>query len=87
MSRFYDGRIRDLSAYGLSTEEVVEDSVIQVVERTTRQVLFEWNSWDQLMYDDQLYPNERREYAHVNSVFEDTDGSLIISARGTSQVI
>jgi len=82
----YDGRLRDLSAYGLSTEELVEDSVIQVVERATNQVLFEWNSWDQLMYDEQLFPTTRREYAHVNSVFEDTDGNFIISARGTSQV-
>jgi hypothetical protein len=83
----YDGRIRDLTAFGMSAEEVVEDSVIQVLDRKTRQVLFEWNSWGQILYEDQTYPDTRGEYAHVNSIFVDSDGHIILSARGTSQVV
>ena len=83
----YDGRLRDLTVFGLTAEELVEDSVVQIVDRATRQVLFEWNSWGQVPYEDQTYPETRGEYAHVNSVFVDSDGSIIISARGTSQVV
>lgn len=83
----YDGAIRDLSAFGLSTEEVVEDSVLQIQDRATRQVLFEWNSWGQVPYEDQTTPTPRSEYAHVNSVFEDFDGNVIMSFRTMSQVV
>ncbi len=83
----YDGGIRDMTAFGLTSEELVEDSVVQIIDRATTQVLFEWNSWDQLPYEDQLYNPQRAEYAHVNSVFVDSDGNIIISARGTSQVV
>ncbi len=60
---------------------------MQIVDRETRQVLFEWNSWGQVPYEDQLYVNPRGEYAHVNSVVVDLDGNIIISAQGTSQVV
>ena len=83
----YDGHIRDLTAFGLTAEELVEDSVVQIVERGTKQVLFEWNSWGQVPYEDQSYLEQRGEYAHVNSLFVDADGHIIISARGTSQVV
>lgn len=83
----YDGRIRDLTEFGLTAEELIEDSVVQIVDRVTRQVLFEWNSWDELPYSDQTWPEDRGEYVHVNSIFEDRDGNIIISARGTSQVL
>ena len=84
----YEGALRDLTAFGLTATELVESSVIQVIDRTTRQALFAWDSWGSIPFDDQTYPTGLRgEYVHVNSVFEDTDGNLIISARGTSQVI
>lgn len=83
----YDGTVRDLTGIGLTAEELIEDSVVQIIDRASRQVLFEWNSWDQLSYSNQLYEPKRAEYAHVNSVFVDSDGNLIISARGMSQVL
>jgi hypothetical protein len=58
-----------------------------VLDRGTRQVLFQWNSWEHLPYEDQTYSALRSEYAHVNSVIEDDDGNLIISASGTSQAV
>ncbi len=83
----YDGSIRDLTAQGLSDQETVEDSVVQVLDRATRQVMFEWNSWGQIPYEDQTTPSPRSEYAHINSVFEDFDGNLIMSFRFVSQVV
>lgn len=83
----YDGSIRDLTAQGLSDQETVEDSVVQVLDRATRQVMFEWNSWGQILYEDQTTPSPRSEYAHINSVFEDFDGNLIMSFRHMSQVV
>lgn len=83
----YEGSLRDLSFLGLTAEELVEESVIQVVDRATRQVLFQWDSWEHLLYEDQTYAFPRGEYAHVNSVVEDFDGNLIISASGTSQAV
>jgi hypothetical protein len=83
----YEGAVRDLTYLGLSREEFVEESVIQVLDRTSRQVRFQWSSWQHVPFEDQTYPTLRGEYAHVNSVIEDVDGNLIISASGTSQVI
>jgi len=83
----YDGSIRDLTAQGLSDQEIVEDSVVQVLDRATRQVLFEWNSWGHIPYEDQTTPSPGSEYAHINSVFEDFDGNLIMSFRRVSQVV
>ena len=83
----YDGSIRDLTAQGLSDQETVEDSVVQVLDRSTRQVMFEWNSWGQIPYEDQTTPFPSSEYAHINSVFEDFDGNLIMSFRHMSQVV
>lgn len=83
----YDGARRDLTAFGLGAADLVEESVVQVLDRATRQVSFQWNSWGAIPFDDQIGPTRRAEYAHVNSVIEDRDGSLIVSARGTSQVI
>jgi hypothetical protein len=83
----YEGALRDLTAFGLRTSELVEESVVQVLDRATRQVMFQWNSWADVPFDDQIGLPLRREYAHVNSVFEDRDGGLIVSARGTSQAL
>ncbi len=82
----YDGRLRDLTALGGQPDQFVEDSVVQIVDRSG-QVTFEWNSWDQVKYEEQTTPDVRAEYAHVNSVFVEPGGDLIISARGTSQVV
>ncbi|MFK8016114.1 MAG: aryl-sulfate sulfotransferase [Gammaproteobacteria bacterium] len=83
----YDGSLRDMTAFGLSGQEVIEDSVIQIVDRLSKQVLFEWNSWGLVPFEDQTYPEVDGEYAHINSIIEDTDGNLIGSFRGTSQVV
>ena len=80
----YEPAVRDLTAFGGAADGVVEDSVIQEIDEIG-QVVFEWNSWDRIFYADQLR-GDPTEYAHINSIFVDNDGNLIVSARGMSQV-
>jgi hypothetical protein len=80
----YDCRLRDMTPYGGEPEQLVEDSVIQEIDES-KQVVFEWNSWEKMGPEGNLRPDPS-DYAHVNSVFEDFDGNLIVSARGISQV-
>lgn len=81
----YDGRLRDLTAFGGEAEQLVEDSVVQELDAQGN-LLFEWNSWGKVLYEDELR-GDPVEYAHVNSVFIDADENFLISARGTSQVL
>ncbi len=80
----YDCNVRDATAYGGDPEQVVEDSVIQEVD-SSGQVVFEWNSWEKMGIDDQIRPHPT-DYAHINSIWEDFDNNLIVSARSSSQV-
>jgi protocatechuate 3,4-dioxygenase beta subunit len=63
-----------------------EDTVIQVVDPTTNQVVFEWNSKDHIPLSDVLR-DDLQEYAHGNALFLDHDGNFLISLRGTSQIV
>ena len=83
----YEGALRDLTALGLPSAELVEESIVQVLDRGTKQVLFQWGSWDDVPFEDQISFVLRGEYAHVNSVVTDPAGDLIVSARGASQVV
>lgn len=83
----YNSMMRDLSAFGLSTEEIVGDSVIQEVT-PDGQVVFQWNSWGNIDLADCIesrgFPSD---YAHLNSLDLTPDGDLIASLRGCSQVL
>lgn len=81
----YEPTEHDLTPYGLGAEEVIVDSILQEVGPND-EVLFQWNSWDHLAYDESLH-RDGTQYSHVNSVFVTTDGDWIISARGMSQVL
>ena len=83
----YDGVVKDLSDIGLAENEVVEESVIQIIDRTTGHINFVWRSLDEIPYEDQLYKTFRSEYAHINSVVVDSDGNLLASLRGTSNIV
>lgn len=85
----YNSTIRDMSAFGLATDEVVGDSVIQEVT-PDGQVVFEWDSWDHIDLADCLasgFPRFPSDYAHLNSVDLTPDGDLIASFRGCAQVL
>lgn len=80
----YDGMLRDLTSFGGGPDSLVEDSVIQETDQNG-QVFFQWRTWDQMPYSDRVWPRTD-DYAHFNSVFADTDGNYIVSARGLAQV-
>ncbi len=82
----YDRVKRDLRRVGGPRRGVVLDNVVQEVDLATGLVLFEWHSLGQVPYEEsRTRPRGRSswDYFHVNSVEEDTDGNLIISARNT----
>jgi len=62
-----------------------------IVEATTDgKVVWEWKAWEHLDPDvDQLtaLQDDRNEWTHANSVWEDADGSLLVSFRNISTVI
>ena len=81
----YDSVPADLSAYGL--DDYIDESVIQIVDRDSKQVKFEWRSLNEIQFESQLYQPLRNDYAHINSAVIDWDGNILASLRGISQVV
>ncbi len=82
----YGPVVTDLTSVGGPTDGVAMDSVIQEVDIVTGEVLFEWHSLDHVGVDQGQTPFTERssyDYFHINSVKEDDDGNLLISARNT----
>ncbi len=72
-----------------ATREVVLDSVVQEIDIPTGLVLFQWDSLDHVPLSASYEPlppvrtHNPYDYFHVNSVQQDFDGNMIISARNT----
>ena len=69
----------------------VLDAVVQEIDIPTGLVLFQWDSLDHVPLTDsyQPYPTGVRhpyDYFHVNSIEQEADGNLIVSARNTWSV-
>ena len=82
----YDRVKRDLRFAGGVEKGRVIDSVVQEVDLPTGLVLFEWHSAGQVpLTDSRTRPAGPRswDYFHINSVEEDADGNLLVSARNT----
>lgn len=88
---------RDLSAIGGPSDGYVLDNVVQEVDVETGEVLLEWSALDHIPLSDTRVdvqsaegqdggPETPFDYAHVNSVAEDADGSLLVSARNTHAI-
>jgi len=79
----------DASSIGGPKQATVLDSIVQEIDIPTGLLLFEWDSLDHvpLSASYERLPSLRThnpyDYFHVNSVEEDHDGSLLISARNT----
>lgn len=70
---------------------VAVDSIVQEIDIATGLVLFEWHSLDHVPLSESVRsdvtPNTSRiDYFHLNSIGEDGDDGLILSARQTSAV-
>ncbi len=75
------------SSIGGSRRQIVFDGVVQEIDIPTGLVLFQWDSLDHVPLSASYshLPKRRApfDYFHVNSVAQDKDGNLIISARNT----
>lgn len=81
----------DLSKVGGPKNGRAVDGVIQEVDIATGRVLFEWHSLQDIPVTEGYgrHPVSRTQpydYAHLNSVREDTDGNLLVSARDTHAI-
>ena len=82
----YDSNYRDFTEYGLSSNELTRDSVIQEISPSGN-IIFEWNSWDHMNIFDCLIHRFPDDYAHINSFFIDSDGHIVASFRGCSTIL
>ncbi|TCP53639.1 arylsulfotransferase ASST [Tamaricihabitans halophyticus] len=69
----------------------VIEGVVQEVDPETGDVLFEWHSLDDVPVSESVEPppedpGAAHDYFHINSVYEDAEGNLLISARHTSTI-
>jgi hypothetical protein len=78
----------DLSVIGSPRGGHAMDSVIQEVDVRSGRVVWEWRSMDhvELWESQSVAPKTLKlpyDYFHINSIEEDTDGDLLVSARNT----
>ncbi|MBA3390406.1 MAG: arylsulfotransferase family protein, partial [Rubrobacter sp.] len=81
----------DLSPVGGPKEGAVLDGIAQELDIETGEVLFEWHSLEHVGLDESLSApapdlEEAFDYFHINSIAEDGDEHLLVSARRTSAV-
>jgi hypothetical protein len=79
----------DGSSVHAAKRQVVMDSVVQEIDVKTGLLLFQWDSLDHVPLTDSYTAPPKQatsplDHFHVNSVEEDRDGNLLISARNTS---
>lgn len=80
----YAPRRTDLSAVGGPREGTIFESIVQEVEVASGRVVWEWHSADHLPVSEGVTPPKEgkpHDYFHVNSVDEDAQGNLLVSAR------
>src|SRR3712207_2056322 len=75
---------------GARDAQVIE-GVVQEVDVETGEVLFDWHSLDHVPIEETWRPTPKdgkvpHDYFHINSVEEDADGNLVMSARNTNAV-
>lgn len=84
----YSPLYRILRIGGRSRRVLVTDAIVQEIDIPTGLVMYEWHSLGHVDLDESYYPRPRSpripwDYFHVNAVSEDTDGSLLVTARHT----
>jgi hypothetical protein len=85
----------DLAKIGGPKEGAILEGVVQELEIPSGRVLYEWHSWPEVALEESYakVPKAERgaeadayDYFHINSVGEDADGDLLVSARNTHAV-
>jgi hypothetical protein len=87
----YSRARRDLRALGGRRDAQVTEGIVQEIDVATGRVLFEWHSLDEVDPSESVQPlpkgaGDSYDYFHINSVAEDADGDLLVSARHTSAI-
>jgi len=88
MTAYYPVYVDASSVHG-SKHQIVLDSVVQEIDVATGLVLFQWDSLDHVGLGESELPGPPKkrgapfDYFHVNSIQEQTDGNLLVSARNT----
>ena len=82
---------RDLRPIGGKRNAQVTQGIVQEVDVESGRVLFEWKSLDHVDPAESVRPIDQPpldsyDYFHINSVAEDRDGDLLVSARHTNAV-
>jgi hypothetical protein len=84
----YTTATADLTSIGGPADQTVIDGVVQEINISTGQVLWQWNSADHVPYSQSEQPlpasaSTPWDWFHINAVKLDTDGNLLIDARDT----
>ena len=87
----YRAVLMDLSDRGGPENAAVLDSVAQEIDIETGLVVWEWHSIGNVGLGESYSevpetPEDAYDYFHINSIQEDYDGNIIVSARNTSTV-
>ncbi|KAF5010648.1 hypothetical protein FDECE_3188 [Fusarium decemcellulare] len=90
---------RDLRKWGASPEQQwIVNAIIQELDISTGELLFEWASLDHVQPDEAVLPinpgqagagynsSDAWDYFHINSVDKDADGNYLISARDACSI-
>ena len=82
----YNSIYRDLTPYGLTSNELTRDSIVQEIDLEGN-ILLEWNSWDAVDKNNCKQHRWPDDYAHINAVSISSDNNLVLSLRGCSQIL
>ena len=72
------------------TDGAALDTVVQEIDIKTGLVLFEWHAFDHVQMHDAFNPYQKHhafDFAHVNSIYEEQNGNLLLSVRNASAVL
>ncbi|XXG95786.1 hypothetical protein Hte_002057 [Hypoxylon texense] len=97
--QIYQPVARDLSAWGGSAQQQwIVNAIIQELDITTGELLFEWASLDHVSPNEAILPlnpgqagsgynsSDAWDYFHINSVDKDSGGNYLISARDACSI-
>lgn len=84
----YKNKTMNLSALGGPAKATVVDGIVEEIDVATGRVVWRWSSLEHVPIKETYLPRlgSMNDYIHLNSVVEDTDGNLLISARHTSTI-
>jgi hypothetical protein len=72
------------------TDGAAVDVVVQEIDIKTGLVLFEWHAFDHVRIHDAFNPYQKHhafDFAHVNSIYEEANGNLLLSVRNASSIL